>query len=175
MLRCPGPRGSRARSALAQLRGILEEELESIRGAGTWKSERVITSCREPHIHVEAPGVTTPSWESPDLAGCWGVLRFRWWRSLEAVAGGAQAHMAAAGPLPLCQARLTFPTVNSNLIRSVHSRKEGNFALSAPFLFRGQDSIRDPACERKEEERQPVGSPYGFKKGDGGGSSRNPA
>uniref|UniRef100_A0AC11E9R4 Glycine C-acetyltransferase n=1 Tax=Ovis aries TaxID=9940 RepID=A0AC11E9R4_SHEEP len=51
------PRGSRAQSALAQLRGILEEELESIRGAGTWKSERVITSCQGPHIHVEgAPG-----------------------------------------------------------------------------------------------------------------------
>lgn len=40
--RAPG--GCRARSALAQLRGILEEELEGIRGAGTWKSERVITS-----------------------------------------------------------------------------------------------------------------------------------
>uniref|UniRef100_A0A452E439 2-amino-3-ketobutyrate coenzyme A ligase, mitochondrial n=1 Tax=Capra hircus TaxID=9925 RepID=A0A452E439_CAPHI len=51
------PRGSRAQSALAQLRGILEEELESIRGAGTWKSERVITSCQGPHIHVDgAPG-----------------------------------------------------------------------------------------------------------------------
>lgn len=31
-----------AQSALAQLRGILEGELEGIRGAGTWKSERVI-------------------------------------------------------------------------------------------------------------------------------------
>ncbi|XP_027396636.1 2-amino-3-ketobutyrate coenzyme A ligase, mitochondrial isoform X2 [Bos indicus x Bos taurus] len=51
------PRESRAQSALAQLRGILEEELESIRGAGTWKSERVITSRQGPHIHVDgAPG-----------------------------------------------------------------------------------------------------------------------
>lgn len=55
------PSGSRAQSALAQLRGILEEELESIRGAGTWKSERVITSCQGPHIHVEgAPGGNNP-------------------------------------------------------------------------------------------------------------------
>ncbi|KYO36350.1 2-amino-3-ketobutyrate coenzyme A ligase, mitochondrial [Alligator mississippiensis] len=32
---------------------ILEGELESIRGAGTWKSERIITSPQGPHIHVE--------------------------------------------------------------------------------------------------------------------------
>uniref|UniRef100_A0A452DIZ6 2-amino-3-ketobutyrate coenzyme A ligase, mitochondrial n=1 Tax=Bos taurus TaxID=9913 RepID=A0A452DIZ6_BOVIN len=55
------PRESRAQSALAQLRGILEEELESIRGAGTWKSERVITSRQGPHIHVDgAPGGNYP-------------------------------------------------------------------------------------------------------------------
>ena len=55
------PRESRAQSALAQLRGILEEELESIRGAGTWKSERVITSRQGPHIHVDgAPGGNSP-------------------------------------------------------------------------------------------------------------------
>uniref|UniRef100_A0A0D9R3Q9 2-amino-3-ketobutyrate coenzyme A ligase, mitochondrial n=1 Tax=Chlorocebus sabaeus TaxID=60711 RepID=A0A0D9R3Q9_CHLSB len=47
------PRGCRAQSALAQLRGILEGELEGIRGAGTWKSERVITSRQGPHIHVD--------------------------------------------------------------------------------------------------------------------------
>uniref|UniRef100_A0A5F9CIZ7 Glycine C-acetyltransferase n=1 Tax=Oryctolagus cuniculus TaxID=9986 RepID=A0A5F9CIZ7_RABIT len=45
--------GRRAHSALAQLRGILEGELEGIRGAGTWKSERVITSRQGPHIHVD--------------------------------------------------------------------------------------------------------------------------
>ncbi|XP_015447097.1 2-amino-3-ketobutyrate coenzyme A ligase, mitochondrial [Pteropus alecto] len=39
--------------ALAQLRGILEEELEGIRGAGTWKSERVISSRQGPRIHVD--------------------------------------------------------------------------------------------------------------------------
>ncbi|KAM8778982.1 2-amino-3-ketobutyrate coenzyme A ligase, mitochondrial isoform 3-T3 [Rhynchonycteris naso] len=47
------PRGRRAHSALAQLRGILEEELEGIRGAGTWKTERVITSRQGPRIHVD--------------------------------------------------------------------------------------------------------------------------
>ncbi|XP_047297172.1 2-amino-3-ketobutyrate coenzyme A ligase, mitochondrial isoform X4 [Homo sapiens] len=47
------PRGRRAQSALAQLRGILEGELEGIRGAGTWKSERVITSRQGPHIRVD--------------------------------------------------------------------------------------------------------------------------
>ncbi|PNJ49543.1 GCAT isoform 8 [Pongo abelii] len=46
-------RGRRAQSALAQLRGILEGELEGIRGAGTWKSERVITSRQGPHICVD--------------------------------------------------------------------------------------------------------------------------
>ncbi|XP_015261480.1 PREDICTED: 2-amino-3-ketobutyrate coenzyme A ligase, mitochondrial isoform X1 [Gekko japonicus] len=43
----------RAQSALAQLKDVLEGELEGIRGAGTWKSERVITSKQGPHIHVE--------------------------------------------------------------------------------------------------------------------------
>ncbi|EGV94327.1 2-amino-3-ketobutyrate coenzyme A ligase, mitochondrial [Cricetulus griseus] len=45
--------GRRAHSALAQLRGIVEGELEGIRGAGTWKSERVITSRQGPCIHVD--------------------------------------------------------------------------------------------------------------------------
>ncbi|XP_008849511.1 2-amino-3-ketobutyrate coenzyme A ligase, mitochondrial isoform X1 [Nannospalax galili] len=48
-----GPRGHRANSALAQLRGILEGELEGMRGAGTWKSERVITSRQGTYIHVD--------------------------------------------------------------------------------------------------------------------------
>lgn len=47
------PSGSRAQSVLAQPRGILEEELGKYPRAGTWKSERVITSCQGPHIHVE--------------------------------------------------------------------------------------------------------------------------
>ncbi|XP_027449647.1 2-amino-3-ketobutyrate coenzyme A ligase, mitochondrial isoform X1 [Zalophus californianus] len=47
------PRGRRAQSALTQLRGVLEEELEAIREAGTWKSERVITSRQGPRIHVD--------------------------------------------------------------------------------------------------------------------------
>uniref|UniRef100_A0A8C6HU35 Glycine C-acetyltransferase (2-amino-3-ketobutyrate-coenzyme A ligase) n=1 Tax=Mus spicilegus TaxID=10103 RepID=A0A8C6HU35_MUSSI len=45
--------GRRAHSALAQLRCILDSELEGIRGAGTWKSERVITSRQGPSIRVD--------------------------------------------------------------------------------------------------------------------------
>ncbi|XP_070267184.1 2-amino-3-ketobutyrate coenzyme A ligase, mitochondrial isoform X2 [Myotis yumanensis] len=45
--------GRCAHSALAQLRGILQEELEGIRGAGTWKSERIITSRQGPRIRVD--------------------------------------------------------------------------------------------------------------------------
>ncbi|XP_074839991.1 2-amino-3-ketobutyrate coenzyme A ligase, mitochondrial isoform X1 [Carettochelys insculpta] len=49
-----GPCSSyRARTALAQLNHVLEADLEGIRGAGTWKSERVITSKQGPHIQVE--------------------------------------------------------------------------------------------------------------------------
>ncbi|XP_015672753.1 2-amino-3-ketobutyrate coenzyme A ligase, mitochondrial isoform X1 [Protobothrops mucrosquamatus] len=44
---------SRAQSALAQLKRLLEGELEGIRGAGTWKNERIITSKQGPHINVE--------------------------------------------------------------------------------------------------------------------------
>ncbi|VTJ72316.1 Hypothetical predicted protein [Marmota monax] len=47
------PCGCRSQSAVAQLRGILEGELEGIRAAGTWKSERIITSRQGPHIHVD--------------------------------------------------------------------------------------------------------------------------
>ncbi|XP_077195598.1 2-amino-3-ketobutyrate coenzyme A ligase, mitochondrial [Paroedura picta] len=43
----------RAQSAAARLQHLLEGELEGIRGAGTWKSERVITSKQGPRIHVE--------------------------------------------------------------------------------------------------------------------------
>ncbi|XP_027729000.1 2-amino-3-ketobutyrate coenzyme A ligase, mitochondrial [Vombatus ursinus] len=53
----PGGGGRRAQSALAQLTGILESQLDAIRGAGTWKSERIITSKQGPHISVEgSPG-----------------------------------------------------------------------------------------------------------------------
>lgn len=66
------PRSRRAQSALTQLRGVLEEELEAIRGAGTWKSERVITSRQGPRIHVDgvSGGNSPSSWESSDPAGC---------------------------------------------------------------------------------------------------------
>lgn len=68
---CGAPRGCRAHSALAQLRGILEEELNGIHGGGTWKSERVITSRQGPRIHVDgvSGGNSSPR-ESPDVAEC---------------------------------------------------------------------------------------------------------
>ncbi|XP_075429787.1 2-amino-3-ketobutyrate coenzyme A ligase, mitochondrial isoform X2 [Ascaphus truei] len=50
--RCPVLLG-RAQSTLSQLRGILEGELQSIREAGTWKSERIITSKQGAHITVQ--------------------------------------------------------------------------------------------------------------------------
>ncbi|XP_055519206.1 2-amino-3-ketobutyrate coenzyme A ligase, mitochondrial [Leucoraja erinacea] len=49
----PGLGRQRARSALAQLNAVLEAELESIRNAGTWKNERIITSRQGPHINVQ--------------------------------------------------------------------------------------------------------------------------
>lgn len=71
--------GRRAHSALAQLRGIVEGELEGIRGAGTWKSERVITSRQGPCIRVDGiSGGNLPSWESVYLA--------RWPRALPGLA-----------------------------------------------------------------------------------------
>lgn len=72
-------RGRRAYSALDQLRGVVEEELEGIRGAGTWKGERVITSRQGPRIHVDGvSGGNSPSRESSDVArvrGPFGGLR----------------------------------------------------------------------------------------------------
>ncbi|GCC33346.1 2-amino-3-ketobutyrate coenzyme A ligase, mitochondrial [Chiloscyllium punctatum] len=55
VVQCPAwSRGiSRARSALAQLNTVVAAELEGIRGAGTWKNERIITSKQGPHIRVE--------------------------------------------------------------------------------------------------------------------------
>ncbi|NWR59852.1 KBL protein, partial [Bucorvus abyssinicus] len=43
-------------SAVAQLRRRLESELEDIRGAGTWKSERVIASRQGPHLRLAGGG-----------------------------------------------------------------------------------------------------------------------
>uniref|UniRef100_A0A2I3SX83 Uncharacterized protein n=1 Tax=Pan troglodytes TaxID=9598 RepID=A0A2I3SX83_PANTR len=59
-------------SVLAQLRGILEGELEGIRGAGTWKSERVIMSRQGPHIHVDGHPQEFRSKNSPlpPAGGC---------------------------------------------------------------------------------------------------------
>lgn len=97
------PRGRRAHSALAHLRGILEEELEGIRGAGTWKSERVITSRQGPSIHVDGvSGGNSPSPESWDVAGV-GVpvdacAEWRSWRQWEA---GVPA-LVATGPFSSC-------------------------------------------------------------------------
>lgn len=95
--------GRRAHSALAQLRGILDHELEGIRGAGTWKSERVITSRQGPCIRVDGiSGGNLPSWESLYLA--------RWPRALPGPAcewrpqGGCEEARArvAAGLLQVC-------------------------------------------------------------------------
>uniref|UniRef100_UPI00398E3488 2-amino-3-ketobutyrate coenzyme A ligase, mitochondrial n=1 Tax=Pristiophorus japonicus TaxID=55135 RepID=UPI00398E3488 len=47
------PSPSRASSALSHLNGLLEAELDSIRGAGTWKSERIITSRQGARINVQ--------------------------------------------------------------------------------------------------------------------------
>uniref|UniRef100_A0A8I5TGM7 Uncharacterized protein n=1 Tax=Pongo abelii TaxID=9601 RepID=A0A8I5TGM7_PONAB len=66
------PCGRSAQSVLPQLRGILEGELEGIRGAGTWKSERVITSLQGPHIHVGGHPRESRSKNSPlpPAGGC---------------------------------------------------------------------------------------------------------
>ncbi|NXB84053.1 KBL protein, partial [Vidua chalybeata] len=47
---------SGAAAAAAQLRRRLESELEDIRGAGTWKSERVIVSRQGPHLRLAGGG-----------------------------------------------------------------------------------------------------------------------
>lgn len=44
---------SRHYAAIAHARSVLEGELETIRAAGTWKGERVITSSQGPRINVE--------------------------------------------------------------------------------------------------------------------------
>lgn len=57
-LRGGGAGAPRAASgaAAAQLRRRLESELEDIRGAGTWKSERVIASRQGPHLRLAGGG-----------------------------------------------------------------------------------------------------------------------
>ncbi|KAL1277722.1 hypothetical protein QQF64_024395 [Cirrhinus molitorella] len=40
-------------AAVAQALSVLENELDTIRAAGTWKGERVITSMQGPHIYVD--------------------------------------------------------------------------------------------------------------------------
>lgn len=44
---------SRSYAAGAEARAVLEHELETIRAAGTWKAERIITSKQGPHISVD--------------------------------------------------------------------------------------------------------------------------
>ncbi|NWW24744.1 KBL protein, partial [Falcunculus frontatus] len=59
-LRGPGAGAGAPRAAsgaaAAQLRRRLESELEDIRGAGTWKSERVIASRQGPHLRLAGGG-----------------------------------------------------------------------------------------------------------------------
>ncbi|XP_005738174.1 2-amino-3-ketobutyrate coenzyme A ligase, mitochondrial [Pundamilia nyererei] len=50
-LRCSGL--SRSYTAAAEARAVLEHELETIRAAGTWKAERIITSKQGPEISVD--------------------------------------------------------------------------------------------------------------------------
>lgn len=45
--------GLRASSAAADLRDVLSTELDSIRAAGTWKAERVITTPQAASIRVQ--------------------------------------------------------------------------------------------------------------------------
>ncbi|XP_061893118.1 2-amino-3-ketobutyrate coenzyme A ligase, mitochondrial-like [Entelurus aequoreus] len=44
---------NRSYTAIAEARAVLNGELESIRTAGTWKSERIISSKQGPHINVD--------------------------------------------------------------------------------------------------------------------------
>lgn len=94
------PLSRRAQSALTQLRGVLEEELEAIRGAGTWKSERVITSRQGPRIHVD--GVSGGNWPLLGVVGPGGVFEDPCSRpALEWAEGGWEyLHHVAAGALP---------------------------------------------------------------------------
>lgn len=42
-----------AAAAVSEARAVLENELDSIRAAGTWKAERIITSKQGPRINVD--------------------------------------------------------------------------------------------------------------------------
>lgn len=43
----------RTYAAVAEARAVLENELNTIRAAGTWKAERIITSKQGPQINVD--------------------------------------------------------------------------------------------------------------------------
>lgn len=47
------PALKRSYAAVAEAKAVLEHELDSIRAAGTWKAERIITSKQGPQINVE--------------------------------------------------------------------------------------------------------------------------
>ncbi|MEQ2222420.1 hypothetical protein ILYODFUR_026150 [Ilyodon furcidens] len=47
------PNLKRSYAAVAEAKAVLEHELDSIRAAGTWKAERIITSKQGPQINVE--------------------------------------------------------------------------------------------------------------------------
>ncbi|XP_062388072.1 2-amino-3-ketobutyrate coenzyme A ligase, mitochondrial [Sardina pilchardus] len=53
VLRPSATNSCRGYAAVAEARSVLENELDSIRAAGTWKGERVITSKQGPHIYVD--------------------------------------------------------------------------------------------------------------------------
>lgn len=138
--------GRRTHSALAQLRCILDGELEGIRGAGTWKNERVITSRQGPCIRVDGmSGGNFPFWESSYL-----VRRPRArprlaceWRPLGGCGREARA-LRAAG---LSGEILWPPSVNSTCL-NLFGRREV-ICPSAPFGCRGLGCTETQPCEKK--------------------------
>lgn len=56
VLRTSGRASQRTYSAVAEARAVLENELDAIRDAGTWKAERVITSKQGARISVDDSG-----------------------------------------------------------------------------------------------------------------------
>lgn len=62
VLRPPAPALSRSYAAVAEARALLENELDGIRAAGTWKAERIITSKQGPQINVD--GSRSSEWST---------------------------------------------------------------------------------------------------------------
>lgn len=65
VLRPSAATSSRSYAAVAEARAVLESELDSIRAAGTWKAERIITSKQGPQINVD--GSRSSEWLKQQL------------------------------------------------------------------------------------------------------------